>query len=157
MDLLAGLKQESVVKMDLSDYCTAEADATVGDVLGDMNAHHCHNALILRGGKLVGIFTDRDVLLKIADKPETLDQPVSNFMTTDVVTLSKAATAADALALMTRKHIRNIPIVEDDNSVVGNFTHFSVLDFLAEKFPDVAVAEYLPRYSRRFSRRRHGG
>jgi CBS domain-containing protein len=156
MDLLAGLKQESVVKMNLSDYCTAEASASVKDVLADMNAQSCHNALILRGGKLAGIFTDRDVLMKIADNPETLDQPVSKFMTAEVVTVSKAATAADALALMSVKHIRNIPIVEDDGSVVGNFTHFSVLDFLAEKFPDVSLTHF-PNYSRRFSRRRHGG
>jgi len=156
MDLLAGLKQESVVKMNLSDYCTAKADASVKDVLAAMNAQHCHNALILRGGKLAGIFTDRDVLIKIADNPETLDQPVSDFMTTEVVTVSKAAAAADALALMSIKHIRNVPVVEDDGSVVGNFTHFSVLDFLAEKFPDVSLTHF-PNYSRRFSRRRHGG
>lgn len=156
MDLLAGLKQESVVKMNLSDYCTAEADASVKEVLAAMNAQHCHNALILRGDKLAGIFTDRDVMMKIADNPETLDQPVGNFMTTEVVTVSKAAAAADALALMSIKHIRNVPVVEDDGSVVGNFTHFSVLDFLAEKFPDVSLTHF-PNYSRRFSRRRHGG
>jgi len=156
MDLLAGLKQESVTKMNLSDYCTAEVEASVKDVLAAMNAQHCRNALILRGDKLAGIFTDRDVLMKIADKPETLEQPVSEFMTADVVTISKAATAADALALMSRKHIRNVPVVEDDGRVLGNFTHFSVLDFLAEKFPDVSLTNF-PNYSRRFSRRRHGG
>jgi len=153
MDLLAGLKQESVVTMNLSDYCTAEVDASVKDVLAAMNAQHCHNALILRGGKLAGIFTDRDVLMKIANNPETLDKPVSDFMTADVTTISKAAAAADALALMSIKHVRNIPVVEDDGSIVGNFTHFSVLDFLAEKFPDVSLSHY----PRRFSRRRHGG
>ncbi len=156
MDLLAGLKQESVVKMNLTDYCTAEVDASVQDVLAAMNEQHCHNALILRGGKLAGIFTDRDVLMKIADNPETLAQSVGELMTADVVTVSKAATAADALALMSLKHIRNVPVVEDDGSVVGNFTHFSVLDFLAEKFPDVSLTHF-PNYSRRFSRRRHGG
>ncbi len=156
MDLIAGLKQESVIKMNLADYCTAEADASVKDVLAAMNAQHCHNALILRGGKLAGIFTDRDVLMKIADNPEALDRPVSDFMTSEVVTISRAATAADALALMSIKHVRNIPVVEDDGSIVGNFTHFSVLDFLAEKFPDVTLTHY-PNSSRRFSRRRHGG
>ncbi len=156
MDLLTGLKQESVVKMDLSDYCTAEADALIRDVLADMTAQHCRNVLILRGGKLAGIFTDRDVLVKIADNPETLDKPVSDFMTTEVTTISKAAAAADALAIMSIKHIRNVPVVEDDGSVVGNFTHFSVLDFLAEEFPDVPLTHF-PNYSRRFSRRRHGG
>jgi CBS domain-containing protein len=142
--------------MNLADYCTAEADASVKEVLAAMNEQHCHNALILRGGKLAGIFTDRDVLMKIADNPETLEQPVGELMTTEVVTISKAATAADALALMSLKHIRNVPVVEDDGSVVGNFTHFSVLDFLAEKFPDVSLTHF-PNYSRRFSRRRHGG
>ncbi len=156
MDLLAGLKQESVTEMDLSDYCTVDASASVRDVLAQMQGMHCRNALVLQEGKLVGIFTDRDVLMKVANNKDALDKPITDLMTPDPVTLSKAATAADALALMARKHIRNVPIVEDDDSVVGNFTHFSVLDFLTEQFPDIPLDSY-PVYPRRFSRRRHGG
>ena len=156
MDLLTGLKQEPVTELDLSNYCTMEANTSLRDVLSQMQTTHCHNALILQNGKLVGIFTERDVLMKVADNKEALDKPVSDFMTRDPITLSKAATAADALALMARHHIRNVPIVEDDGTVVGNFTHFSVLDFLAEQFPDITLASY-PVYPRRFSRRRHGG
>ncbi len=156
MDLLAGLKQESVTVMDLSDYCTVDASASVRDALAQMQERHCRNALILESGKLAGVFTDRDVLLKVAGNNDVLDLAVSELMTPNPVTLSKAATAADALALMARKHIRNVPIVEEDGSVVGNFTHFSVLDFLAEQFPDITLDSY-PVYPRRFSRRRHGG
>ena len=156
MDLLAGLKQEPVTEMDLSDYCTLNVGVSVREALAHMQETHCRNALIVKEGKLVGIFTDRDVMMKVADNPDALDQPVDALMTPDPVTLSKAATAADALALMVRKHIRNVPIVEEDGSVVGNFTHFSVLDFLAEQFPDITLESY-PVYPRRFSRRRHGG
>ncbi len=156
MDLLAGLKQESVTEMDLSDYCTMDVGVSVRDALAEMQATHCRNALVVQDGKLVGIFTDRDVLMKVADNREALDKPIAQVMTPDPLTLSKAATAADALALMARHHIRNVPIVEDDGSVVGNFTHFSVLDFLAEQFPDITLDSY-PVYPRRFSRRRHGG
>lgn len=156
MDLLTGLKQESVTEMDLSDYCTFEAGVSVRDVLAQMQEAHCRNALILQSGKLVGIFTDRDVLMKVANHADALDKKIDELMTPDPITLSKAATAADALALMVRKHIRNVPIVEEDGAVIGNFTHFSVLDFLAEQFPDITVESY-PVYPRRFSRRRHGG
>jgi len=155
MDLLAALKQEPIAKMAISDYCTTEADAPVEDVIGAMNAKHCHSALVLRDGKLTGIFTDRDILMKIADNPQTLMRPVSDFMTPDPISLPKTATPAEALAIMKIKHLRNVPIVEDDGSVVGDFTHFSVLDLLTEVFPDVAMEQYgLPR---RFSRNRHGG
>ncbi len=156
MDLLAGLKQESVVEMDLSDYCTVDAGVSVGDALAQMQETHCRNALIVNNGKLVGIFTDRDVVMKVADNPDSLDKPITELMTPDPITLSKAATAADALAEMVRHHIRNVPIVEEDGSVIGNFTHFSVLEFLAEHFPDITTESY-PVYPRRFSRRRHGG
>ncbi len=156
MDLLAGLKQEPVTMMDLSDYCTADIGATVQEVLNQMQAHHCRHVLITKEGKLAGIFTDRDVLLKVADNKDALGQPISELMTPEPWTLSKAATAADALALMARHHIRNVPIVEEDRSIVGNFTHLSVLRFLAEQFPDISIGSY-PVYPRRFSRRRHGG
>jgi len=155
MDLLAALKQKPIVKVVISDYCTTEADAPVEDVIGAMNEKHCHSALILRDGKLAGIFTDRDILMKIANNPETMMRPVSDFMTPDPISLPKTATPAEALAIMEINHLRNVPIVEDDNSVIGNFTHFSVLDLLADAFPDIAIEEYgLPR---RFSRNRHGG
>jgi len=155
MDLLAALKQEPIVKMAISDYCTAEADAPVEDVIGAMNAKHCHSALIVRNGKLVGIFTDRDIMMKIANNPSTLVRPVSDFMTSEPITLPKTATPAEALAIMKLKHLRNVPIVEKDGSVLGNFTHFSVLAFLADAFPDVNVENYA--FPRHFSRQRHGG
>ena len=156
MDLLAGLKQEPIIKMDISDYCTAEAGSLVGDVIEVMNTAKCHSALIVRGGKLVGIFTDRDILMKIANNPETLKKMVDDFMTPAPVALPKTATPAEALAIMKVKHLRNVPIIEDNGSVIGNFTHFSVLDLLTDAFPDVTVEQnaVLPR---RFSRRRHGG
>ncbi len=156
MDLLAGLKQESVVAMDLSDYCTVDVGASVREALTQMQETHCRNALIVKNGKLVGIFTDRDVVMKVADNPDSLDKPITDLMTPDPITLSRAATAADALAEMVRHHIRNVPIVEEDGSVIGNFTHFSVLAFLAEQFPDITLESY-PVYPRRFSLRRHGG
>jgi CBS domain-containing protein len=156
MDLLTGLKQEPVTEMDLSDYCTIDVGTAVRDALAHMQESGCRNALVVREGKLVGIFTDRDVLMKVADNRDALDKSVDELMTPDPITLSKAATAADALALMVRNHIRNVPIVEEDGTVVGNFTHFSVLDFLAEQFPDITLESY-PVYPRRFSRRRHGG
>ena len=155
MDLLAALKQKPIIKMAISDYCTAEVDAPVEDVVGEMNAKHCHSALILRNGKLAGIFTDRDIMMKIANNPSTLMRPVSDFMTPDPITLPKTATPAEALAIMKRNHLRNVPVVEENGSVLGNFTHFSVLDLIADAFPNVDIERYA--FPTRFSRYRHGG
>ncbi len=155
MDLLESLKQEPIVKMAISEYCTAEADASVADVVGAMNEKHCHSALILRDGKLVGIFTDRDILMKVANVPEAKMRPVADFMSENPISLPKNATPAEALAIMKRNHLRNVPVVEDNGSVLGNFTHFSVLELLTDAFPDVDVENY--SFPSRFSSFRHGG
>ena len=65
---------------------------------------------------IAGIVTERDYLRKMAvegRKPETTK--VSDIMTTKLVTLSPSSQVLDALALMTEKRIRHIPVIDKDH------------------------------------------
>ncbi len=90
---------------------------------------------MLRDGRLVGIFTDRDILRKVVEHPETWDQPIATVMTPNPRTLDEKATAAEALALMNQLHVRNVPVVRSNGEVVGNFTPYAIVRFLADTFP----------------------
>lgn len=74
--------------------------------------------LVLDGEDIAGIISERDVVRKIAKaKAFVMDQPVSDFMTAKVFTISPAQTIEDCMAMMTEKHIRHLPVVEDGKLV----------------------------------------
>lgn len=69
--------------------------------------------------KLAGIFSERDLLKAIARRgPEVLDAPVSEVMTSHVLTCTSSERVDAALALMTLKRIRHLPVV-DAGQLVG--------------------------------------
>lgn len=72
--------------------------------------------LVLDNEKLAGIFSERDyarkvILLGKASK----DIPVSEIMTAKVICVSPERTVEDCMAIMTEKHIRHLPVVEDND------------------------------------------
>jgi CBS domain-containing protein len=41
-----------------------------------------------------------------------------------------------ALALMDEKHFRNVPVINDEGQVIGNLTHYAIIKYLADHFPE---------------------
>jgi CBS domain-containing protein len=78
-----------------------------------------HGAVcIVEGEEMVGIFTERDVLLRVAGKPIDIHTtPVSEVMTRDLVTLKKSSTFATALNQMAVAGMRHLPLLEDKKPV----------------------------------------
>jgi CBS domain-containing protein len=96
---------------------TCTADASVGDACRRMNEGGVGSVLVCEDGRLVGMFTERDVLRLVAHRqpPETVS--VREFMTTELVTVAPDAEAADVAELMNLRRIRHLPIVEGDTPV----------------------------------------
>jgi CBS domain-containing protein len=67
--------------------------------------------LVLEGGDLVGIITERDILRAVAIGTP-LDTPVSEVMSKDVVTVEPATSLREAARIMTEKWIRHLPVLE---------------------------------------------
>jgi len=87
--------------------------------------------LIMQQGKLAGIFTERDVLLKIGERAQELgDRPVSEFMTSPVQTLPTSAKIAFAVHRMDLGGYRHLPLVDDQERPVGVVSVRDILDYL---------------------------
>ena len=134
MSLERDLRAERVAYLDLSFFSLAESSTPVDVVLERMRnaGHGC--ALITREGRLVGIFTERDVLQKVVDRPETWDQPVEAVMTPDPDAVRPTEPVDTALRSMNRGHYRNVPVVDGDGKIVGNLTHYAILKFFSDRF-----------------------
>ena len=130
--LLRTMAGECVRHLDLGDYVTAEQALAVREVMVRMRRCDTSTALITDGGRLSGIFTERDVLLKVVHRPEAWDTPVSQFMTAAPVSVDPAAAVAEALHLMNEGHFRDLPVVDADGHILGNLTDNAIVDHLCD-------------------------
>jgi CBS domain-containing protein len=95
--------------------------------------------------QVVGIMSERDMIYGIRrDGPAFLDQPVGKAMTAPVITVSSAMTPLEALAMMTRRRIRHLPVV-DDGVFVGFVSIGDLVKARIEKIENEAAAmrEYI--------------
>lgn len=92
---------------------------TVHEAVTMMNLQKIGCILILDGDKLVGIFTERDVLTRVVGSgldPRTT--PISQVMTANPRTVAPDTPLEDAMAIISEKRVRHLPLVTD-NRVVG--------------------------------------
>lgn len=85
--------------------------------------------------KLVGMFTEREVLMKCMRPGVNWSDAVDKFMRTDLHPLKKSATVGEAIDLMYKFSIRHIPLVDEYGQVSGILSIRTVVTFLAELFP----------------------
>ena len=90
------------------------ADALVVECVRKMTDNKVGALMVMDGGKLVGIFTERDALSRVlAAGRDPRDTRVVEVMTTHPCCVSPAMTVGDAMELVSKRHFRHLPIVED--------------------------------------------
>lgn len=95
-------------------------DMTVISAVDLMNHSHVGSVLVLDQGELAGIFTERDVLVRIvAAGRDPNETRVGEVMTPHVNTLTPDATIADAMKIMTEKRCRHLPVIDAGGKLLG--------------------------------------
>ena len=99
--------------------------------------NHIGCLLIVEKGELVGIFTERDVLLKLNDRAaELADRPVGEFMTKNPQSLPATAKIAFAVQRMDLGGFRHVPIMGSDGRPAGVFSVRDILGYLTRKMAE---------------------
>ena len=129
------IMETPIADLPLRDSILIDATATVADAVKSMNDHHTGCVLVGKDGKLVGIFTERDVLTKDYFRADSHTVAVETVMTKSPETLEADNSIAFALNKMSVGGYRHIPIVEADKPV-GVLSVRDVVDFLVELFPE---------------------
>ena len=135
MSLEQELQSEKVSHLDLSGFSQVTSGVTVRDTLARMRADKHNTCLIIKDGRLVGIFTDRDVLRKVVTEPAILESRIDDVMTSNPITIHPNSTAAEALKLMDDNHFRNLPAVDEVGTIHGHMTHQTIIHYLAARYP----------------------
>jgi CBS domain-containing protein len=96
------------------EVLTIAPDKTVLEAVRTMNEHGIGSLLVMNGDEVVGIFTERDVLRRVVDAeldPRTTK--VAKVMTRELVTVRQRMTVTEAMAVVTEKRCRHLPVIED--------------------------------------------
>ncbi len=95
-------------------------DATVLEAARRMNEHRIGALVVVREGKVVGIFTERDVLNRVvAAQRDPATTRVDEVMSSPVACCSPQTTRAECRHVMRERRIRHLPVVDDDGKLVG--------------------------------------
>jgi CBS domain-containing protein len=117
---------------------------SVAEAVAEMNRHRVGSVLVLDGGKLVGIFTERDVLRRVVGAGiDPKRSCVSEVMTTGVITISPEATVDETMVLFTEKRCRHLPVL-DNGKLVGTISIGDITRWIADGHR--AEAEHLKNY-----------
>ncbi len=102
-----------------SDIVSIAEHASVLDAIKLMADKAIGSLLVMDGSELMGIVTERDYARKVIIKGRSSDTTkVSEIMTTGVYTAASDETVSHCMALMTKRKIRHLPVV-DEGAVVG--------------------------------------
>ena len=122
----------SVLKPTLS--VRIDPDATVKDVIQTMVNKKIGAVLIVENDELIGIFSERDIIRRVALDIESIgDRPIREYMTPNPVKLSVNDSIAFALNHMDVGGYRHIPITDDQNKPTGIVAARDIIRYLDHK------------------------
>lgn len=92
-------------------------------------------------GKVAGIITERDIIRGVAERGSAiLNWRVEDLMTRDVKTCKPTQLLKDVMEMMSRRHIRHVPVVDDEGKLIGIISSTDIVRFrLNERSGEVAV------------------
>ena len=107
-----------LLKSKGNDILSVEPNATVFEALQIMSENNVGALLVIHKGKLVGVFSERDYARKIILKgKQSKDTSVSELMTKEVLYINPQSTIQDCLVVMSTKHIRHMPVLEEEKLI----------------------------------------
>ena len=131
VELGQGLKETRTVgDIAAGAIVFVEANSSVQEAVHIMAKKNVTAVVVKTGGRPEGIFTERDVLRRVAAKELPVKAtPIKQVMTQPIITMPQTALVGDVLAEMYRRDIRNMPVKADSGDLVGLVSMPEILQY----------------------------
>ena len=121
-----------------SSVATCSTGDTVAEAAAMLSERKIGALPVFESGRIAGIFSERDLLYCIArEGAGVLDRQVGEVMTAPAITVESSTTVLDALQLMTRRRIRHLPVVENEEMLgfisIGDLVKYRMDKLEAER------------------------
>jgi CBS domain-containing protein len=134
----ASLFRDRIAALEPKRPATVPPSASVGDVLNKMAGDSIGCVVVVHGEEVVGIFSERDALLRLNIEAAQLSQrPISEFMTPQPETLETDDKIAFALHKMDLGGYRHVPILEGGR-LKGVISVRDILRYLTQRIAEAA-------------------
>jgi CBS domain-containing protein len=135
MDLARNLRVESVSRLQPRPPLQVQPGHTVADAVGLMRRERVGCVLVCEAGKLLGIFTERDLMKRVLASQQPLTTPVADVMTANPVVVHPTQAIGVAVTLMEEGGYRHLPVVDEKGKAVGLLSVKRIVHYLVEHFP----------------------
>jgi len=124
-------------------------ETTVIEAVDTMCAAHVGALLVVRGDTLVGVFSERDLMTRVVlDQRDPATTHVGEVMTPGAISVSLGSSAHDAMALMTSRRVRHLPVTDGRRIAgvvsMGDLVRWAVTDRdrLIEELQEYVAGRY---------------
>ena len=150
MTIEQALRHEHLGNLPLSSPASVPPGTSLETTLQLMREQGVGCVLVCEGERLVGIFTERDVLNKLIGSGVSESESVDRFMTPHPASLTPRHTLGDAVRLMTEHGYRHIPLLDERGRRAGMVAARDIVHYIAEHFP-AEVVNLPPRLNQVFN------
>jgi len=102
----------NLLKAKGRDVLTVDPDTSVREAIEKMEAISAGTVVVMEGGVVVGMVSERDVIRKVVLQGQKIDKvKVRELMSTDLTTITPETSLDDCMQLITEKRIRHLPVL----------------------------------------------
>lgn len=123
-----------------ADVKTASGSMPISEAAVMMREGDMGSVPVVEGGKLVGIVTDRDIVVRAVANGKGPETPVSEAMTSEIFSVRPDDFVFEAIRLMGEKQVRRMPVVDESGALAGII---SMADIALETEDEREIAEAL--------------
>ena len=123
---------------------TASREMSLREVAAMMRDGDCGAMPVVEGGKLVGIITDRDIVVRAIAEGKDSQTKIGNVMTTEIYSVKPDDFVFEAIRLMGDKQVRRIPVITETGELAGII---AMADVALEMEDEREIAETLEEIS----------
>jgi CBS domain-containing protein len=137
MELSRNLKVDSVARLEPTEPRAIDVLAPVSGAVEAMRRWNTGCLLVTDAGRVVGIFTERDLLTRVLAPGCALDLPMRECMTPRPVCVSPMDPVRVAIRRMQKGGYRHLPVVDEAGRPLGVLSARRVVHYLVEHFPNL--------------------
>lgn len=135
MEVSRNLKVDSISRLGFSPPVQVDASSPVLRAIEAMRQHRVGCILVTHKHKLVGLFTERDLLTRVLVINLPMATPLRECMTSELVTVHPKESVRLAIQKMEAGGYRHLPVIDEQNHPVGILSAKRILRYLVEHFP----------------------
>lgn len=133
------VRRVAVAALEMPDPILLDQGTPIREVVARMRERLTGVVLLTAGGSppsLAGIFTERDILMRVLGEAGALDRPASELMTPNPTAVIDSDPIARAVAIMNRDRVRHVAVRNADGKATGCVRHKDLIRYMVEHFAE---------------------